>query len=377
MAPSNMLNTAARLSLGPESVEPLFNEQKERGKTKARTEPKPVPAIEEQTVDHSKQEAYRVRIVWKNVIFCSILHLKAIYGIYLIFTSAKIQTIVWGFLMYQAGILGITAGAHRLWSHGAYKAKWPLKLILIILNSSAFQNSVFEWVRDHRAHHKFSDTDGDPHNSQRGFFFSHVGWLLCRKHPDVMRKGSRIDIKDLEDDSLVQFQKRHFLKMVTLFCFIIPTVVPVYCWEETWKNAWYVAIVRYAFVLNIIWLVNSGAHRWGQRPYDKFIKATENAGLSFLSLGEGWHNYHHVFPWDYRTAELGKFQTNPTTAFIDFFAKIGWAYDLKTVPLSLIRKRANRTGTRKNNHEGEVWGWDDEDMSKKDKDHAIILLKKE
>lgn len=50
------------------------------------------------------------------------------------------------------------------------------------------------------------------------------------------------------------------------------------------------------------------------------------------AAGEGWHNYHHVFPWDYKAAELGNYRANPTTLFIDFMARIGWAYDLKTVP---------------------------------------------
>ncbi|XP_018911116.2 acyl-CoA Delta-9 desaturase isoform X1 [Bemisia tabaci] len=390
MAPSNVINTAARLLFGPESVVPLFEEQKvgrpitEPGKkAPEKLNPEPTPVIEEQTADSPKPkkedaDTYRVKIVWRNVMLFAYLHLGAIYGFYLIFTSAKIQTSIFGFLLYQASAIGITAGAHRLWSHRAYKAKWPLKLILIILNSLAFQNSVFEWARDHRVHHKYSETDADPHNAKRGFFFSHVGWLLCRKHPDVIQKGRCIDLKDLDDEPLVQFQKRHYLKMVLLFCFILPTVVPVYCWGETWGNAWYVATLwRYAFILNVTWLVNSAAHLWGQRPYDKFINPAENISVAILALGEGWHNYHHVFPWDYKTAELGNYRANLTTAFIDFFAKIGWAYDLKTVPLSLVHKRANRTGTRKHSHEGEVWGWDDENMLKEDKDHAVIFQKDE
>jgi stearoyl-CoA desaturase (Delta-9 desaturase) len=149
------------------------------------------------------------------------------------------------FFLYQAGGLGITAGAHRLWSHRSYKAKWPLKVILVIFNTLAFQvsprytsqkfglvktpsyskpssflddiltqlqflpqNHVYEWVRDHRVHHKYSETDADPHNAKRGFFFSHVGWLVCRKHPMVIEKGSGISLKDLEEDKIVMFQKK-------------------------------------------------------------------------------------------------------------------------------------------------------------------------
>jgi len=70
------------------------------------------------------------------------------------------------------------------------------------------QNSLWEWCRDHRVHHKFSETNADPHNSNRGFFFAHVGWLLCRKHDDVKTKGKTVDMSDLEADPVVMFQKR-------------------------------------------------------------------------------------------------------------------------------------------------------------------------
>ena len=63
-------------------------------------------------------------------------------------------------------------------------------------------------MRDHRQHHKFSDTDADPHNASRGFFFSHIGWLMVKKHPEVLRKGSAVDMSDLTNDPLVMFQKK-------------------------------------------------------------------------------------------------------------------------------------------------------------------------
>lgn len=64
-------------------------------------------------------------------------------------------------------------------------------------------------MRDHRVHHKFTDTDADPHNAQRGFFFSHMGWLMVRKHPDVISKGATIDMSDLEKDPVVIWQRRY------------------------------------------------------------------------------------------------------------------------------------------------------------------------
>lgn len=90
-----------------------------------------------------------------------------------------------------------------------------------------------------------------------------------------------------------------------------------------------------------------------------------------LVLGEGYHNYHHTFPWDYKTAELGKFSTNFTSGFIDVMAKIGWAYDLKTVSMDMIQKRAQRTGDGTH----DIWGWGDKDQAEDEKQEAIITHK--
>lgn len=166
--------------------------------------------------------------------------------------------------------LGITAGAHRLWAHRSYKARFPLRVILAIFNLIAFQDAAIDWARDHRVHHKYSETDADPHNATRGFFFSHVGWLLCRKHPDVIAKGKQIDLSDLKADPVLRFQKKYYMLLMPIACFLVPTMVPIYVWGETLKNAWFVcAMFRYTFVLNITWLVNSAAHKWGDKPYDK------------------------------------------------------------------------------------------------------------
>ena len=71
-----------------------------------------------------------------------------------------------------------------------------------------FQNDIYEWSRDHRMHHKFSETDADPHNARRGFFFAHMGWLLVRKHPDIKLKGPTIDMSDLSRDPVVRIQRK-------------------------------------------------------------------------------------------------------------------------------------------------------------------------
>ncbi|KAJ8723409.1 hypothetical protein PYW08_003321 [Mythimna loreyi] len=301
----------------------------------------------------------KFKIVYPNLITFGYWHIAGLYGLYLCFTSAKWQTMLFSYVLFVLAEIGVTAGAHRLWAHKTYKAKLPLEILLMVLNSIAFQNSAIDWVRDHRLHHKYSDTDADPHNATRGFFYSHVGWLLVRKHPDVKKRGKELDLSDVYNNPVLRFQKKYAIPFIGAVCFGLPTLIPVYFWEETWTNAWHITMLRYITNLNVTFLVNSAAHIWGKKPYDEKILPAQNIAVSIATGGEGFHNYHHVFPWDYRAAELGNNKLNLTTKFIDFFAWIGWAYDLKTVSKDMIKLRSKRTGDGTN-----LWGFKNEEEKK-------------
>ncbi|XP_057633267.1 acyl-CoA desaturase 1 [Chionomys nivalis] len=325
----------------------LQNEQEKQTTVPQYLEEDIRPEMREDIHDPSYQDEEgpppKLQYVWRNIILMVLLHLGALYGITLI-PSCKLYTCLFAILGYYISGLGITAGAHRLWSHRTYKARLPLRLFLILANTMAFQNDVYEWSRDHRAHHKFTETHADPHNSRRGFFFSHVGWLLVRKHPAVKEKGSKLDMSDLKADKLVMFQRRYYLPGLLLMCFILPTLVPWYYWGETFVNSLYVGtFLRYAVVLNCTWLVNSAAHLYGYRPYNKNIEPRENILVSVGAVGEGFHNYHHTFPYDYSTSEYG-WHVNFTTFFIDCMAALGLAYDRKKVSKAAVLARIKRTG---------------------------------
>lgn len=92
--------------------------------------------------------------------------------------------------------------------------------------------------------------------------------------------------------------------------------------------------------------------------------------LSIAALGEGWHNFHHVFPWDYKTGELGNYTFNLTTGFIDTFARFGWAYDRKYVSPAMVRRRANRSGDGSH-----IWGYGDADIPAEDLQELELMDK--
>lgn len=368
----------------PTSTTTLTSSQEHR--TLFHSEPRELKAINRKpSVTETKKDdqvnvmdaTVPLQIVWRNVGLFVYLHLAALYGGYLFLTGhVKWQTFLLGTLYYFMSGLGITAGCHRYWAHKSYKAKLPLQLLLTLFQTVAFQNSIREWSRDHRVHHKYSETNADPHNAKRGFFFAHMGWLMCRKHPAVKEKGAGIDMSDLDSCPIVSFQNKYYLHLVFLFCFFLPTVIPMVFWGESFTAAWFfITQFRYCCILHWTWLVNSAAHMFGNRPYDKSINPSENKTVSILAMGEGWHNYHHTFPWDYKAAELGNYRFNITTMFIDGMAAIGWAYDLKTVPANMVRQRVTRTGDGSHEHfhhhdhvheEGAPWGWGDKDIKPED-----------
>ncbi|XP_044156067.1 acyl-CoA desaturase-like [Bufo gargarizans] len=283
------------------------------------------------------------KIVWRNVILMALLHFGALYGLSFL-PATKPATIIWALVCFMLSALGVTAGAHRLWSHRSFKAKLPLRIFLAVVNTMAFQNDIYEWARDHRAHHKYSETDADPHNAKRGFFFAHIGWLLMKKHPDVIEKGSKLDLSDLYADEVVMFQRRHYKKLILVMCFIFPTVVPWYFWNESLYTAFYVpGLLRYTLVLNATWLVNSAAHMYGNRPYDKNINPRENKFVAIGAFGEGFHNYHHTFPYDYTSSEFG-IRYNLTTCFINLMCFLGLASDCKKASKETVIARQQRTG---------------------------------
>ena len=290
------------------------------------------------------QSLFKAELVWFNIFLFVIIHSFVPVAIYLIVTEWPLRTSLWVVFCAYISALGVTGGTHRLWSHRSYKASLPVELLLMLLQTMAGQNSIWTWSRDHRVHHKFAETDADPHNIKRGFFFAHMGWLCCRKHPEVKAKGALIDMSDLKANRVVMFQHRHFWWLSIVFNLALPTLVPYLAWgERLWTSFVLSFALRYLLVLHGTWLVNSAAHYFGPRPYDKRIEARESPGVILMGLGEGFHNYHHTFPFDYSTSEFGRY-FNITTAFIDLCAALGLVSERRMVSREMITRRQLRTG---------------------------------
>lgn len=273
-----------------------------------------------------------------------VAQLIALYGLYTYnWTDWKMS------LFFLASIclssFGTSGGAHRYFSHGAFKAKKPLKFILLCLVSFQLQSRLTSWVRDHRAHHKYTDTIADPHNTNRGFFYSHCGWFILKRRPEAKEILRKIDISDVAGDPMVQFFEKYHTLLGILIGVILPITVTKYLFDISWFASFCYNTARYQIALHMVLSINSFAHFFGDKPFNIRSTARNNYIFQYLGigLGEGWHNYHHAFPWDYRASELGVLSSF-TTIMIYLFSKIGWAYDLRTTTPEMIDKTAQKTG---------------------------------
>jgi stearoyl-CoA desaturase (delta-9 desaturase) len=267
---------------------------------------------------------------WFMCYYLAVVHIGAIVGVTCLL-DVKWQTLLLGLFIYYLSGLGITMGAHRLWSHRSYKAHGSVRFFLMLCNSLANQGTIFHWCRDHRVHHKYSDTNADPHDSGRGFFFAHMGWLMVKKDPRVIDAGNKLNYDDLWADWTVVLQEKLNPWGQLGMCFVAPMLAGMYITGESWFNSLFVlGFLRYVLVLHATWLVNSAAHFYGYTPYDETIPPRENWFVSLGAIGEGWHNWHHKFPYDYATSEFGVTQQfNPTKLTIDILANLGLITDRK------------------------------------------------
>ncbi|XP_023954053.1 acyl-CoA Delta-9 desaturase-like [Bicyclus anynana] len=305
------------------------------------------PSVSEIFQKFERYLGFKNPIKWSIAIALILYHVIGVYWCYHYAFPVKLATVIYAVSMFYFSGFGITGGVHRLWSHRSYKAKLPLQLLLLMGFATTGQNSLYQWVRDHRVHHKFSDTDADPHNVNRGLFFSHIGWLMLKKNEQVLEAGKLIDMSDITGDPLLRYFDRNFIWLKTLFCYVIPFIVNFYLLGETWQGvvAWQF-FLRFLITFHVELTVNSLAHFYGYKPYNKHIAPKENRFVAFATFGEGCHNYHHVFPFDYKAAEHFDF-FNFSTKTIRILNKIGWAYDLREPTPAVINSIADRLGNKK------------------------------
>lgn len=270
-------------------------------------------------------------INWLHLIILTMTPVLACYALYTITPSTP--TVIWTLFYYFLTGIGITAGYHRLWAHKSYNVRQPTKFILLMLGTGAVQGSLRWWARDHRAHHRYTDTEKDPYNANRGFWYSHIGWMLLKQDPT---KIGRVSIEDLNADPWIRWQHKYYGPLALFMGAIFPTAV---CgiWGDMYAGFFYAGMLRQVLVHHSTFLVNSLAHFWGLAPFADEHTPRDSILTAVLTFGEGYHNFHHEFPYDYRNA-IKFYQYDPTKWIIKGLSYIGQTYDLKVFPDDIVQK---------------------------------------
>ncbi|KAJ7319070.1 delta 9-fatty acid desaturase protein [Mycena olivaceomarginata] len=269
---------------------------------------------------------------WFNVAVLVLTPLIAICGLVLVPLERK--TVIFACAYYLFSMIGITAGYHRLWSHRSYNACLPLQIFLMLGGISSVQGSCYFWARGHRSHHRWTDTEKDPYDSSRGLVWTHVGWILFKSK---LRSGP-VDSSDLRNDPFVQWTHHHYFPLAAFFGYALPALIPA-LWNDPWGGFCFSAAMRLTIAHHCTFAINSIAHYLGTTPYDDRLSPRDHFLSAILTMGEGYHNFHHQFPMDYRNAYLW-YQYDPTKWFIAACKFLGLASNLRVFPSNEIAKGA-------------------------------------
>lgn len=274
------------------------------------------------------------QIDWVASIFIVSYHVLLIIllPIYLMSTTPSWSLLGWTFFFSAASLISITAGYHRLYAHRTYRTKRAVELVLLFFGTLAAQSSVFRWSFDHRLHHRHVDQEGDPYNANKGFWHSHLLWMLKEGDPIEDRY-----ISDLKDDRVLQIQEKYYGTWLTITNLFVVGLIGFITGD--WFGAFVIGfLARVFFVHHSTWFINSLCHMWGSKPYSTEHSAVNNFILALLTYGEGYHNYHHTFAGDYRNG-VKWYQFDPPKYLIWALSKVGLAWDLKKTDPLMIEKR--------------------------------------
>ena len=236
---------------------------------------------------------------------------------------------------YCITITGITVGYHRYFTHGAFKAKRWVRIMLAVQGALGVEGAVITWVADHRRHHAYSDKEGDPHSPWRfgdsfsglvkGFAYAHIGWMFVDERTNKERfTPDLLADKDIRRvDALTPW--------IVVAGFVLPAVIGgLMTWSLMGALTGFLwgGLVRVFLLHHMTWSVNSICHMIGERPFNSRDKAANFWPLAIPSFGESWHNSHHADPTCARHGVL-KGQIDISAGIIRAMERMHWISDVR------------------------------------------------
>ena len=265
----------------------------------------------------------------------------------LCFVDFSWTAVLFGIGFYCIRMLAITGFYHRYFAHRAFKTSRWFQFVGACVGNASIQRGPLWWAAHHRDHHLHSDTDKDVHSpTLSGFWFSHMGWFMTKEH------------YDLKEDRIRDFSKYPELMFITKYDTVVPALFFALCFAIGWswqflvpaaEGVWALTagqMIAYAFFASTVVLyhatfcVNSLLHVWGTRPYKTADTSRNNALISIIVFGEGWHNNHHHFQSSARNG-FRWWEFDPTFWALKVLSWIGIVWDLKEVPPHIVHRTAN------------------------------------
>lgn len=276
-------------------------------------------------------------ILWLNVSVFTVTALIALIGVplYAVFVGFDWFTIIAAILCLGFCGLSITAGYHRLWAHKTYEAHPAIQFVFAIGGAFAMQNSALHWASDHREHHKHvDDNNKDPYSAKKGFWYSHIGWML--RDYQSHRYNDYNNVRDLQRNKIVMWQHNNYLLLTLLANIGIPVALGLIN-GNVFGMLLLAGFMRLVLNHHTTFFINSLAHIWGKRPYTDENTARDNGILAFFTYGEGYHNFHHIFETDYRNG-IKWWHFDPTKWLIKGCSYLKLTKNLKVSPQNRIEK---------------------------------------
>ncbi len=267
---------------------------------------------------------------WVNVAWFTAIHVSALFAPWTFsWTALGVALVLW----WLSASLGIGLTYHRLLTHRGFRLPKPLEYLGTLAGMLASEGGAISWVAMHRIHHARSDQPGeDLHTPKDGFWWSHIGWVLCKDGEDRRERERRYAPELMADPVHRLLNRLHWVPNVLLaFVFYAAGGWPLVVWGVS---------IRLLLTLHGTWLVNSATHVWGYRTWKTQDDSRNLWWVGLLAWGEGWHNTHHAFQ---RSARHGfGWELDATWLVIRALSALGLVSDLRLLPQNAERFRIRR-----------------------------------
>lgn len=226
------------------------------------------------------------RLHYENIFWITVMHLGAIAAIPMFSWTALAICLV---LLFSISSIGINMTYHRLLTHRGFKVPQWFEYVLSTIAAMSGQGPMLLWVAEHRLHHRYSDTEKDPHSPKQGFFHAHMGHLFCHKEFEDEPDQWMTYVPDLFQHGYYRFLSNYAALFVAIPAVILYPLggIPFVLWG---------VCARIVLMWHVTWSVNSACHTWGYRTFETADTSRNLWWVGWFGGGEGWHNNHHAYP---------------------------------------------------------------------------------